>query len=254
MGAGSRRARRRLNPAAAALRPLPAAPHPLLVPIRGVAYAALLGLLLFAVDQVASTDSQEPWLQLAGSAVVASCLLTAGFFAWTGWQRHREGVDQRGMLWGFGAAATAALGLVSLYVLFQLIDVLSLVNGADVHLTRPLIEALPRPPGASLVNEQPGPAQTETIYQTLRVRDLSQIPAFYRSALPARGWTEEAGDTAAGAAGLGQMLNFDKGRFVASVSLIQAKGAGEFTVSLTHLPPEVQASPSPSGTASPTPS
>ena len=254
MGASSRRARRRLKPAAAVLRPLAGPPHPLLVPVRGAAYAALLALLVFAVDQVAVTDRQEPWLQLAGAAIVAGCLVTAGFFAWTGWQRHRDGIDQRAVLWGFGAAGTAFLGILSLYVLLQLIDVLSLVSGADVRLTRPLIEALPRPAGATLVSEQPGPAQTETIYETFRVKDLAQVPSFYRSALPQRGWTEEAGDTTTGAAGLGKMLNFDKGRFVTSVSFDQAKGPGEFTISVTHLPPELQISPSTPATGSPSPS
>ena len=254
MGASSRRARRRLKPAAAALRPLAGPPHPLLAPLRGAAYAALLALLVFAVDQVAVSDSQEPWLQLAGAATVAGCLLTAGFFAWTGWRRHREGVDQRGALWGLGAVGMAVFGLLSLYVLVQVIEVLSLVSGADVHLTRPLIEALPRPPGATLVSEQPGPAQTETIYETFRVKDLAQVPTFYRGALSQRGWTEEAGDTTTGTAGLGQTLNFDKGRFVTSVSFTQAKGPGEFTISVTHLPPELQISPSTSGTGAPSPS
>ena len=123
------------------------------MPLRAAAYAAVLGLLVLAVDQVAVTDTQEPWLQLAGAAIVAGCLLTAGFFAWTAWQRHRDGLEQRVVLWGLGAAGTAALAALSLYVLVQLVDVLSLVSGADVHLTKPQIEALPRPPGAVLVNE-----------------------------------------------------------------------------------------------------
>jgi len=223
------------------------------VPLRAAAYAAVLGLLVLAVDQVAVTDTQEPWLQLAGAAIVAGCLLTAGFFAWTAWQRHRDGLEQRVVLWGLGAAGTAALAALSLYVLVQLVDVLSLVSGADVHLTKPQIEALPRPPGAVLVNEQPGPAQTETIYETFRVKDLAQVATFYRTALPQRGWTEEAGDPT-GAARVGQTLNFDKGRFVTSVSFTQVAGSGEFSISVTHLPPELQLSPPASGTGSPTPS
>ena len=213
------------------------------MPLRAAAYAAVLGLLVLAVDQVAVTDTQEPWLQLAGAAIVAGCLLTAGFFAWTAWQRHRDGLEQRVVLWGLGAAGTAALAALSLYVLVQLVDVLSLVSGADVHLTKPQIE----------VNEQPGPAQTETIYETFRVKDLAQVATFYRTALPQRGWTEEAGDPT-GAARVGQTLNFDKGRFVTSVSFTQVAGSGEFSISVTHLPPELQLSPPASGTGSPTPS
>jgi hypothetical protein len=199
------------------------------------------------VDQVVVTDSQEPWLQLAGSAIVAGCLLSAGFFAWTAWQRHGDGVDQGVVLWGLVAAGAAALGALSLYVLLQLVDVLSLVNGADVRLTKPLIEGLPRPPGAVLLSEQPGPAQTETIYETFRVRDLTQVATFYRTALPPKGWTEEAGDPT-GPVRVGETLNFDKGRFTTSVSFTQVEGSGEFSISVTHLPPELQLSASPSPT------
>src|SRR5437660_12922820 len=111
MGASSRPARRRLKPAAL-LRPIAGPPHPLVVPLRAAAYAAVLGLLVLAVDQVAVTDTQEPWLQLAGAAIVAGCLLTAGLFAWTAWQRHRDGLAQRVLLSrprAPGAAAPAAL-------------------------------------------------------------------------------------------------------------------------------------------------
>src|SRR5207253_958904 len=74
MGASSRPARRRLKPAAL-LRTIAGPPHPLVVPLRAAAYAAVLGLLVLAVDQVAVTDTQEPWLQLAGAAIVACSLV-----------------------------------------------------------------------------------------------------------------------------------------------------------------------------------
>src|SRR5437660_1349095 len=106
---------------------------------------------------------------------------------------------------------------------------------------------------AALLRPIAGPPHTETSYETFRVKDLAQVATFYRTALPQRGWTEEAGDPT-GAARVGQTLNFDKGRFVTSVSFTQVAGSGEFSISVTHLPPELQLSPPASGTGSPTPS
>lgn len=243
MGAGDRRASRRLK-AAPPPGPISAPHHPALLLVTAATYAGLVGALLLAVDQAAAAAySQAPWLQVAGAALVFGSVLSGVIFAWTAWRRRREGAAERALLWGVAGIGATLLGAMSLYVAALLVNSNSLLYGADIRLTRPVIDGLPRLPGAVLVGEYPGNVLGETINQVFRVSDLSQVAPFYRGALPGAGWKEETATVPSALPGV--EVDFDKGQFVVSITMDKASGTGEFRVSVAHIPPEPPANPSP---------
>jgi hypothetical protein len=247
MGARGRRSKGRLSRAAGLALEPPAPGNRLIVPGLALGYGLLLAVLLFGLDQLALSQSDGPWLELVGGALLGASLLSAGVLAATAWRREREGLRRRALAWGAAATLSGLLGMVAVFVVVSAIQVSQLLNGADVHLTRPMLDSLPRPPDATLLAERPGAAGTESAYQDLKSAHLELIPPFYRSALTGAGWTEQSDST-------DNLLRFRKGDFVVTVLLGTVGGAGsgsgQFTVTVDRLP-DPRHTPSPGLGASP---
>lgn len=207
----------------------------------GVAYAVLAGVLVLAVEQVRS-GAEGPWIETGGGAAAALCLLTAGLFIAAALRRRREGLMRRAAGWGIGAAWALFAAALAVEVVVQAVEIRSTLSGADVHLTAPILRSLPRPPGATLVDERPGPSGTQSITDELHVADLAAVPAFYRGALPGGGWIEDSASTDL------DLLRFHRGQFDLSI-LLDISGAasahqpGDFAVTVDQSPPAVSSSP-----------
>lgn len=198
---------------------------------------------MFAAAELLNSDTTGPWFELAGGAWLAVALLTAALFARTAWLRRREGLPRRAWGWAAAAAGSALIGLASIVFLVTILQVGPTLSGADVQLTRPVLHGLPAPPRASLVNETPGPAGTESIIADYRTPDLPQVGAFYQGALAAAGWTPDE------AAPNGSLLRYRKGDFVVIVVIdLNGGAAGDYTVTVDRAPAP-QPSPSPSQAA-----
>jgi hypothetical protein len=247
MGARGRRTGRRLRQATSLPADLSVTHHRLVVPSLAVAYGLLLAAFGFGLDQLAVIQSEGPWLEVIGAAVLGGSLLTAGIFAATAWRRRREGLRRRAMAWAAAATLSGLVGSLAVLFVVSAIQVSQLLNGADVHLTRPVLESLPRPADATPVAERPGAAGTESAYQDLKTNHLEQVPGFYRSALAEVGWTEESSSVEG-------LLRFRQGDFVTTVLLATIGGArsgpGQYTVTVDRIPEQ---RPSPSQVPSPSP-
>lgn len=232
MGARGRRSRRRLRTADLPLE-LPDSPGRVIVPLLAAGYGLLLAAFLFGIDQLAVVQSEGPWLEVTGAALLGATLLTAGVLTATAWRRRREGLTRRALGWAAAAALSGLVGIVAVVFVVSAIQVSQLLNGANVRLTRPVLHSLPRPADASLVVERPGAAGTESAYQDLKTNHLELIPAFYRSALTEAGWTEESDSS-------DSLLRFRKGDFVVTVMPAADAGAmrgpGRFTVTVDRIP------------------
>jgi hypothetical protein len=132
------------------------------------------------------------------------------------------------------------LAALAIFSLVESAQNASLISGADTHLTRPLIDSLPRPPGTRLVDEQPGLADTETIYQTFTATDLNSIVPYYEARLAKDGWVEDK------ASATTPIVRFAKGAFVLALELNQPPGG--YTLTVDHVNPNLLQSPSPSPT------
>jgi hypothetical protein len=245
MGARSRRADRRLRRAPGPLAAVASTAHPLVVPAISLAYAGALATSLIALGKLAD-DEQGPWFELLGAALLAACVLTMLLLLRAAWRRHREGLTRRGLVWVSGAALAALLGAAAIFVLVESAQIASVISGADVHLTRPVIESLPGPPGTTLLSERPGLADTESISEDLSARDLKSIVPFYETALPKDGWVEDK--ASAGTA----IVRFTKGQYVFSV-VIDPPSSG-YTITVDRVNPNLLGSPSPSASPVTSPS
>jgi hypothetical protein len=198
---------------------------------------------VFAAAELLNSESTGPWLELAGVGCLGLAFLSSILSIRTALLRRREGESRRA--WGWTAAATgsALAGLAALFVLAILLPVGSTLTGADVSLTRPILQSLPVPPGATLLNETPGPRDTESIRGDYRASDLAKAAAFYRQALPAAGWSAE--DSAA----TGSILQYRKGNFIVIVVIdLSRSPAGDYSVTVDRVPASAaSATPSPSG-------
>lgn len=212
--------------------------RPLLRPSISIAYAIAFAAALLAIDQLAEY-TPGAWLEVLAVAVLALCGMTVSLLLLTAWRRHRERLDRRGVLWASGAAGAAVLGIVAILGLVENAQIASVISGADVHLTKPVIESLPRPPGTTLLDEQPGLADTESISEDLTAKDLRSIVPFYEAALGKDGWVEDKTSATT------PIVRFTKGPFVLSVAIDQPSSGYTLTVD------RVLASPSPSLSASP---
>lgn len=212
----------------------------LVTPLVGVILALALGVAVLAVDQLAS-QVEGPWFEVLGGAVLLAAVLATGLLIRAGWRRHREGLERRAALWGGAAILAILLGVVAIYTVIQTASFASVISGADVHLTRPVLQSLPRPPGAILLNERPGLAGTETISDNFKTGDLAGVVPFYRSSLKASGWLEDSSTAGTSAVG------FFKGLYRVTVIPDQPTGSGDFSVTVDRVTP----SPLPSGSASP---
>ncbi len=220
---------RRLRGAAAPRNPSLPSLDRLALPALALGYAGSFGALLFALEQIVVAQAEGPWVELAGAGALGLAALTAGRLAVTAVRRLREGLTRRAAAWGAAAVGAALLGALAAFVLVVAAQVGPIITGADVHLTRPVMRSLPRPPQAVALRELPGPAGTESLSQDFRISDLSGLAPFYREALGQAGWKEDA------SRGGSSLLRFTRAEFTVTVlvDLPQdgaATGPGEFTV------------------------
>ena len=213
--------------------------HPLLLPLVSLAFAATIAGALFAIDQL-EEYVPGPWFEVVGTALLVLSLLTLALLLRTAWRRHREGLDRRGLLWICAAFGAVLLTVVVGFGLIENAQIASIIGGADVHLTRPILDALPRPPGARLLDEQPGLADTESISQDFTARDLNRIVPFYEAVLSKDGWAEDR------ASATTALVRFTRGDYVLSVA-VDATASG-YTLTLDRVNPNLLQSPSPGPT------
>jgi len=215
--------------------------HPLLVPVMSVGYAAMLAAALLSIDQLAEF-MPGAWFELLAAAVLLLSLATIALLVRAAWRRHREGLDRRGLVSAAGAVGAALLAAVAVYGLVESYKIGSVISGADVHLTRPVMDSLPRPPGTKLIDEQPGLADTESISEDISAQHLDSIVPFYEAALVKAGWTEDQVSATT------SIVRFTKGPYVLSVA-IDPPSSG-YTLTVDRVNPNLLGSPS----ASPSPS
>ena len=237
-----RRIDRRLSRSAAPLGPVASDDHRLFIPVVSVAYSAALAAALLSIDQL-SEYMPGAWFELLGAAILLLSLMTIALLVRAAWRRHREGLDRRGLGWGAGAVGAALLAAVAVYGLVENYKIGAVISGADVHLTRPVIDSLPRPPGTKLLDEQPGLADTESISEDLTAQNLSSIIPFYEAALVKDGWIEDQVSATT------SIVRFSRGSYVLSVA-IDPPSSG-YTLTVDRVNPNLLGSPSPSPSPSP---
>jgi 4-amino-4-deoxy-L-arabinose transferase-like glycosyltransferase len=212
--------------------------HPYLVPVVSVAYAVTLGAALLAIDELGEY-LPGPWFEVLGAAVLILCAMTIVVLLRAGLRRHREGLERRALLWAGGAVVPAVLVVLAIFSLVESAQNASLLSGADTHLTRPVIDALPRPPGTKLVDERPGLADTETIYQDFTATNLNSIVPFYEAQLAKDGWAEDTTSATA------SIVRFGKGAYILALEI---SPPSTYTLTVDHVNPNLLQSPSPSPT------
>lgn len=212
MGASRRRIDRHLSRLPAAIPSLAPNQFPLLNPAISLAYAATLAGALLAIDQLAQY-MPGPWFEVLDAAVLVFSVLTVSLLLGHAWRRNREGLRNRSLLWLSGAIGAALLAVVAVYGLVQSAEIYSVISGADVHVTRPMIESLPQPPGTIVQDEKPGLADTETISEDIHANSLGTIVPFYERELPKSGWLEDKTSVTT------LIVRFSKGGYVLSVEL-----------------------------------
>ncbi len=213
--------------------------HRFLVPLVSVGYAVNIGAAILAIDQLAEYRP-GPWFEVLGAAVLLLSGMTIVVLLRAGLRRRREGLERRALLWAGAAVVPAVLGALAIFSLVESAQNASLISGADTHLTRPVIESLPRPPGTTLVDERPGLADTETIYQAFTARDLNSIVPYYESHLPKDGWVEDK------ASATTSIVRFAKGSFVLALEINPPSGG--YILTVDQVNPNLLQSPSPSPT------
>jgi 4-amino-4-deoxy-L-arabinose transferase-like glycosyltransferase len=212
--------------------------HPNLVRVVSVAYAVTLGAALLAIDQLAEY-LPGPWFEVLGAAVLILSAMTIVVLLRAGLRRHREGLERRALLWAGGAVLPAVLAVLAIFSLVESAQNASLLSGADTHLTRPVIDALPRPPGTKLVDERPGLADTETIYQDFTATNLNSIVPFYEAQLAKDGWAEDTTSATA------TIVRFGKGAYILALEI---SPPSTYTLTVDHVNPNLLQSPSPGPT------
>ena len=242
MGASRRRIDRRLSAPAAPLGPVASADHPLLIPAVSIAYAATLAAGVLAVDQLAEY-MPGAWVDVLGAALLLLSTMTIVVWLRAAWRRRRERLGRRALLWAGGAVGPALLAVFSVLVLVQNAQIASEISGADVHLTRPLIEALPRPPGTRLVDQRPGLADTESISDDFSAQDLNSVVPFYEAELAKDAWVEDK------ASATTSIVWFTKGAYLLSVAVDTPSSS--YTLTVDRINPNLSGSPSPSASPSP---
>ena len=243
MGASRRRIDRRLSRPVTSPPAIPLA-RPWLYPAVGFVYAGALALALLAADQLAAY-LPGPWFDLLALSVLAFAAVTAGIMLLNGWRRNREGLRNRALAWAGGAVVFALLGLLAIYGLIENASVSAVISGADVRLTKPVMDALPRPPGTKLFDETPGLQGTESISEDISAANLRTIIPYYERELPKRGWVEDK--ISAGT----PIVRFSKGDFVLSVAIDPQSSA--YTLTVDHITATPSASPTTSPAASESP-
>jgi len=221
---------------------VPTGDHPLLLPTVSLLYAALAAAALLAIDQLIDF-MPGAWFNLLTASLLALSAATVVLLLRTAWRRHREDLDRRAVGWAVSALAAALLGGVAVVELVDSAQLAAQISGADVHLTKPLIESLPRPPGAAVLNERPGLADTESISEEIKTTDLNAVMPFYKVELGKRGWAEDT--TLASTTS----IRFAKGAFFVSIDL--DPDSGSYALTVDHINPNLLGSPSESPGPSP---
>lgn len=206
------------------------------MPAVSLAYALTIGVALLAVDQL-TRYLPGAWLEVLAAALLLLSVMTVAVLVRAALRRRREGLERRALLWAGSAIVPLVLAALAAYSLVESIQTASMISGADVHLTRPLIESLPRPPGATLIDERPGLADTETIYQGFTASDLNSIVPYYEAHLTTDGWVEDK------ASATTDIVRFTKGAFVLALEINRPSGG--YTLTLDHLNPNLLQTPSP---------
>jgi len=221
---------------------VPSGDHPLLLPAVSLLYAALVAAILLAIDQLFQF-MPGAWFNLLAASVLALSLATVVLLLRTAWRRHREDLDRRAVGWVASALAAALLGGVAVVELVDSAQLAAQISGADVHVTKPLIDSLPHPPGTAVLNERPGLADTESISEEIKATDLSAVIPFYNVELGKRGWAEDTTSAST------TSVRFTKGAFVVSIDLDPESGSYALTVD--RINPNLLGSPSESPGPSP---
>ncbi len=199
-------------------------------------YAATIAAGLLAVDQLAQY-MPGAWFEVLDGAVLLVSVMTVTVVAWHGWRRLREGLRDRGILWLSGATGAVLLAAIAIYGLVQSAEIYSVISGADVRITRPMMDSVPRPPAVKVQDEKPGLADTETISEDVHASNLSAIIPFYERELPKQGWTEDKTSATI------SIVRFSKGGYLLSVELDPPSSG--YTLTIDRVPEGPSASPSP---------
>jgi len=208
------------------------------VPVVSVAYAVTLGAALLAIDQL-TEYLPGPWFEALGAAVLILSAMTIVVLLRAGLRRHRDGLQRRALLWAGGAVLPVVVATLAIFSLVESAQNASLLSGADTHLTRPVIDALPRPPGTKLVDERPGLADTETIYQDFTATNVNSIVPFYEAQLAKDGWAEDTTSATA------SIIRFGKGAYILALEI---SPPSTYTLTVDHVNPNLLQSPSPGPT------
>ena len=208
------------------------------MPVVSVAYAVTLGAALLAIDQL-TEYLPGPWFEALGAAVLILSAMTIVVLLRAGLRRHREGLERRALLWAGGAVLPVVVATLAIFSLVESAQNASLLSGADTHLTRPVIDALPRPPGTKLVDERPGLADTETIYQDFTATNVNSIVPFYEARLAKDGWAEDTTSATA------SIIRFGKGAYILALEI---SPPSTYTLTVDHVNPNLLQSPSPGPT------
>jgi len=207
-----------------------------LLPVVSLAYVVAIGAGLLAIDQLIEY-MPGAWLELLGAAVLLLSLMTIAVLVRAALRRRREGLQRRALLWGGSAIVPATLAALALFSLVESVQNAAVISGADVHLTRPVIESLPQPPGAKLIDQRPGLADTETIYQDFTAQNLTSIVPYYEAHLAKDGWVEDKASAAT------DIVRFAKGAFVLALEINPPSGG--YTLTVDHVNPNLLQAPSP---------
>src|SRR2546422_10249506 len=163
--------------------------------------------------------------------------------SWGGGGSYRGGLNRRAVGWAGAALAAALLGGAAGVELVDSAQLAAQISGADVRVTKPMIESLPRPPGATVLNEQPGLADTESISEEIKATDLNAVIPFYKVELGKRGWVADTTSASTTSA------RFAKGTFIVSIDL--DAGSGSYALIVDRINPNLLGSPSESPGPSP---
>ncbi|HEX3630150.1 MAG TPA: hypothetical protein VHW91_06755 [Candidatus Dormibacteraeota bacterium] len=204
-------------------------------------YAGSLSLTLLAADQLADY-MPGAWFELLAAGVLGLALLTLGLLLPVGWRRYREGLRGHLVVTIAASVFTALLGLLAIYGLIENASVSAVLSGADTHLTRPVMDSLPRPPGTRLLDETPGLQGTESISEDIAANNLNSIVPFYERELARLGWAEDKTSATT------PILRFTRDDFVLSVG-IDPPSSG-YTLTLDRLSAAPSATPAPSASPS----
>jgi amino acid transporter len=209
-----------------------------LVPVVSLIYAVAIGAGLVAFQTLAETVPGV-WLEVLSAALLVLALMTLTVLVRAALRRRREGLPRRALLWGGSAILPGALAALALFSLVESVQNASVLSGADVHLTRPVIESLPRPPGTKLIDQRPGLADTETIYEQFTAQDLNSVIPYFETQLTKDGWVEDK------ASATTDIVRFAKGAFILAVEVTRPSG---YTLTVDHVNPNLLQTPSPSPT------